>query len=82
MRNRPYGFEIYLVNVKTIRTIMQIFVAFSEKLNFTGTKMRGLGVAVVKKHASSEIMSSGCELMAASSAATGAIVSHHTNYHT
>ena len=34
MRNRPYGFEIYLVNVKTIRTITQIFVAFSEKLNF------------------------------------------------
>ena len=25
----------YLVNVKTIRTIGQIFVAFSEKLNFT-----------------------------------------------
>ena len=35
MRNRPYGFEIYLVNVKTLRTIAQIFVAFSEKLNFT-----------------------------------------------
>ena len=34
MRNRLYGFEIYLVNVKTIRTIVQIFVAFSEKLNF------------------------------------------------
>ena len=34
MRNRPYGFEIYLVNVKTIETIAQIFVAFSEKLNF------------------------------------------------
>ena len=32
VRNRPYGFEIY---VKTIRTIPQIFVAFSEKLNFT-----------------------------------------------
>ena len=30
VRNRPYGFEIYLVNVKTIRTIAQIFVAFSE----------------------------------------------------
>ena len=27
MRNRPYGFEIYLVNVKTIRTIARIFVA-------------------------------------------------------
>ena len=35
VRNRPYGFEIYLVNVKTMRTIVQIFVAFSEKLNFT-----------------------------------------------
>ena len=34
MRNRPYGFEIYLVNVKTIRTIAKNFVAFSEKLNF------------------------------------------------
>ena len=35
MRNHPYGFEIYLVNVKTMRTIAQIVVAFSEKLNFT-----------------------------------------------
>ena len=34
MRNCLYGFEIYLVNVKTMRTIAQIFVAFSEKLNF------------------------------------------------
>jgi hypothetical protein len=33
VRNRPYGFEIYLVNVKT-EQIAQIFVAFSEKLNF------------------------------------------------
>ena len=33
VRNRPYVFEIYLVNVKTMRTIAQIFVAFSEKLN-------------------------------------------------
>ena len=36
VRNRPYGFEIYLKNMKTIRTIAQIFVAFSEKLNFNG----------------------------------------------
>ena len=35
VRKRPYGFEIYLVNVKTRRTIVQIVVAFSEKLNFT-----------------------------------------------
>ena len=34
MRNRPYGFEIYLVNIKTMRTIAHIFVASSEKLNF------------------------------------------------
>ena len=30
----PHGFDIYLVNVKTMRKIVQIFVAFSEKLNF------------------------------------------------
>ena len=29
-----YGFEIYLVNVKTMRKIKQISMAFSEKLNF------------------------------------------------
>ena len=30
----PHGFDIYVVNVKSIRKIEQIFVAFSEKLNF------------------------------------------------
>ena len=34
MRN-PHGFDILLVNVKTMRKIAQIFVAFSEKLIFT-----------------------------------------------
>ena len=34
VRNRPYGFKIHYVNVKTMRMIVQIFVAFSEKLNF------------------------------------------------
>ena len=34
LRHPPYGFDIYLVNVKTIRRMTQIFVAFSEKLNF------------------------------------------------
>ena len=34
LRNLPRGFDIYLVNVKTMRKIVQIFVAFSEKLNF------------------------------------------------
>ena len=33
-RKRPYGFEIYLENNKTLRAIAQIFMAFSEKLNF------------------------------------------------
>ena len=35
VRNCPYSFEIYVVNIKTITTIVQIFVTFSEKLNFT-----------------------------------------------
>jgi hypothetical protein len=35
VHNCPYGFEIYLVNVKIMRTIAHLFVAFSEKLNFT-----------------------------------------------
>ena len=35
LRNLPHGLDIYLVNVQTMRTIAQIFVAFSEKLNFT-----------------------------------------------
>ena len=34
VRNHPYGFEIYLLNVKIMRTIAQIFVAFSENPNF------------------------------------------------
>ena len=34
LRYPPYGFDIYLVNVKTIRRMAQSFVAFSEKLNF------------------------------------------------
>ena len=32
--NLPHGLEIYLVNVQTMRKIAEIFVAFSEKLNF------------------------------------------------
>ena len=34
LRNFPHGFDIYLVNDKTKRKIAQIFVPFSEKLNF------------------------------------------------
>ena len=34
LRSLPQGFDIYLVNVKTMSKIAQIFVAFSEKLNF------------------------------------------------
>ena len=36
LRNLPHGFDIYLVNVKTIRQIVQFFVALPEKLNFNG----------------------------------------------
>ena len=39
VRNPPYGFEIYSVNIKTLRTIAQIFVALSEKLNFKNIDM-------------------------------------------
>ena len=35
LRNLPHGFDIYLVNAKSMRKILQIFVAFPEKLNFT-----------------------------------------------
>ena len=35
LHHPPYGFDIYLVNDKTIRKIAQMFVTFSEKLNFT-----------------------------------------------
>ena len=34
VRNHPHGFEIYLLNVKTKKTIAKNFVAFSEKVNF------------------------------------------------
>ena len=34
LRNLPHGLYIYLVTVQTMRKIVQIFVAFSEKLNF------------------------------------------------
>ena len=40
MRNLPHGFDIYLVTVKTMRKIAQIFVVFSEKLNFNKTENR------------------------------------------
>ena len=35
LRHPPYGFDVYLINVKTIRRRAQFFVAFSERLNFT-----------------------------------------------
>ena len=34
MRNLPHGLDVYYVNVQTMSKIAQIFVAFSEKLNF------------------------------------------------
>ena len=32
--NLPHGLDVYKAIVKTLRKIAQIFVAFSEKLNF------------------------------------------------
>ena len=34
LRNLPHGFDVYQVNVKTMKNITQIFVPFSKKLNF------------------------------------------------
>ena len=48
MRNLPHGFDIYLVNVKSMRQIAQIFVAFSEKLNFTINQVGVLINGVIK----------------------------------
>ena len=42
LRNLPHGLEIYLVNVQTMRKIAQIFMAFSEKLNFKNLKLARL----------------------------------------
>ena len=49
MCNCSYGFEIYLVNIKTRRTIVQIFVAFSEKLNFNDMLSSSSCHAVVRQ---------------------------------
>ena len=44
------GFDIYLVNVKTMRMIAQIFVAFSEKQNFKFCVIIGLYILpLIKK---------------------------------
>ena len=47
LRHPPYGFDIYLVNVKTIRRMAQIFVAFSEKMNFTNNNASKLSTKEV-----------------------------------
>ena len=44
MPNCVYGFEIYSVKVQTMRTIVRIFVAFSEKLNFTDLSMNQIAM--------------------------------------
>ena len=47
MCNHPYGFEIYLVNVKTMRKIAHIFVSFSEKLNFMYPQAKTVSPCVI-----------------------------------
>ena len=39
LRNLPHGLNGYLVDVQTMRKIVQIYLAFSEKLNFTEKKV-------------------------------------------
>ena len=39
VRNRSYGFEIYLVNVKTMRMIFSNLECFSEIPNFIGQSL-------------------------------------------
>ena len=46
--NLPQGFDICSVNVKTMRKIEQIFVAFSEKLNFTKIILASTAFSVPK----------------------------------
>ena len=50
MRHRPYGFQIYLVNVKTLRQIAPNFcglLKFSEKLNFICAEINPLNEKLV-----------------------------------
>ena len=42
LRNLPHGLDIYIVNIQTMRKIAQIFVAFSENLNFAAKKVVGV----------------------------------------
>ena len=48
MRQPPHNFDVYLVDVKTIRTIVHIFVAFSKKLNFKSQKFSHSRFSVVE----------------------------------
>ena len=52
MRNRPHGFDIYLVNIKTMRKIAPIFVAFSEKLNvmITSSEIQIQNISICSKN--------------------------------
>ena len=36
--NKRTGLDVYYINVKSMRKIMQFFVCFSESLNFNGTR--------------------------------------------
>ena len=56
LRHPPYGFDIYLVNVKTIRRMAQIFVAFLEKLNFKYAKSAAYPIRILKLSACLEIV--------------------------
>ena len=53
MPNLPHGFDIDYVNIKTMRKIGQMSVAFSEKLNFN--RKHGQGTQSTKMGAQPKI---------------------------
>ena len=49
MRRPPYGFDINLANIKTVRRMAQIYVAFLKKLNFNNSNRKTVKkIATVK----------------------------------
>ena len=45
LSNLPHGLDICLVTIQTMRKVAQIFVSFSEKLNFIAWNISFLSVA-------------------------------------
>ena len=80
MGNLPHGYEIYLVNIKTMRKIAQIFVAISEKPKFTFIKHTRKNLWIpqkrrkIAKRQMGQMMHTG---MRATTDAAGWLLDHH-----